>query len=176
MCALNNKSPELFDHYWEGQECSKSWEIYFCRNARGVCDTHWHSCSGDAHLLVRTKHMWEYHFPHGPYPLALQLAKRRGMPRKRRERYDMDSPASLDTMRSQYLRRPGTCTDRRSSNTLEQRPTFRSAISRTAKSRRSRAHTVSMRLRSPLLGGNLTEAMPQSPPTPSSLLPHPPKP
>lgn len=23
-------SPEHFEHYWEGQECSKSWEIYVC--------------------------------------------------------------------------------------------------------------------------------------------------
>ena len=31
MCALNNKTPKCFEHYWEGQECSESWEVFCLR-------------------------------------------------------------------------------------------------------------------------------------------------
>ena len=31
MCALNNKSPKLFERYWESQECSESWEVFCLR-------------------------------------------------------------------------------------------------------------------------------------------------
>ena len=92
VCMLNNKSPKHFEHYWEGQECSKSWEIFVCGNASGVCNTHWHSCTGAGNSSARMKYICESHIPHGPYQLALQVAKRQGRPRKRRERYDMDSP------------------------------------------------------------------------------------
>ena len=91
VCMLNNTFPKKFEHYWEGQECSKSWEIYVCGNKSSVCNTHWHFCAGAANSSARIKYMWEQHFPHEPYPSALQLAKRPGMPRKRRERYHMDS-------------------------------------------------------------------------------------
>ena len=95
------------------------------------------------------------HLPQGPYRFALHLANRRGMPRKRRERYEMDSPAC------------GIPYDVRSSDArrlywqvLTQRPACKSSISCTAKSRRRRAHTVSIGSRSPLFGGNFTDVMP----------------
>ena len=39
MRALNNKSPKHFEHYWEGQECSESWEIFLCRTIGGIRKT-----------------------------------------------------------------------------------------------------------------------------------------
>ena len=155
ICSTN-LSPEHFEHDWEGQECSKSWSKKtrndFCNElsnqtlagrSRGAARSAFLFTGGAAHL------------PQGPYRFALHLVNRRGMPRKRRERYEMDSPACgipydirINEARRLYWQVP------------TKRPACKSSISCMAKSRRRRAHTVSIGFRSPLFGGNFTDVMP----------------
>ena len=101
VCALNNKISQTFRTLLGRSGVFKKlgdfrFLICLCGICKSLHEARYivmqHSRAGAANSSARIKHMWEHHFPHGPYPLALHLAKRRGMPRKRRERYDMDSP------------------------------------------------------------------------------------
>ena len=132
MCALNKKSPKLFEHYWEGQECSKSWEICFADMQAAfvihagipavemrICLHGLNTCGNITFHMGHTH--WRCNWLSGGACFARDGKDTTCIPR------------IVGHYTKSVFETPGTCTDRRSSNTLKQRPAFRSPISRTTK-------------------------------------------